>query len=270
MAEETVRRKITLQRRLQRTVFNWRTFRMVFSVFLFFFIWYILVQFKVWRFERIPNPIEAVRQFFFFATSGIYYRHMYYSLSRIFITFIAATLLGVPLGILMGWNKTINNFAFPIVEMLRPIPPIAWVPVAILVFASQNVSIIFVTFLASFFATVLNTMLGVDSIETNYYRAAKCLGATPRDILRHVVVPGAMPSIFAGLTLGVGLAWFSLVGAEMIAGEYGLGYMVYEGYTLVIFSQIIIGMFTIGFLGYASSALVRKVGSRLMAWRAAW
>ncbi|MEK6978210.1 MAG: hypothetical protein AABX40_07425, partial [Candidatus Hydrothermarchaeota archaeon] len=109
MAEETVRRKITLQRRLQRTVFNWRTFRMVLSMFIFFFIWYLLVQFKVWRFERIPNPIEAVRQFFFFATSGIYYRHIYYSLARIFVTFTLATLLGVPLGILMGWNKTINN-----------------------------------------------------------------------------------------------------------------------------------------------------------------
>jgi NitT/TauT family transport system permease protein len=242
---------------------------MALSVLAFFAVWWVLVNFEVWRFSKIPDPLASFGFFTTYSAAEHYPTHITSSLFRIAASFSLATILGVPLGLMMGWNKTVNNFLFPIVELLRPIPPVSWVPIAVLVFAQQELSITFVPFLASFFATILNTILGVESIETNYFRAAKCLGASSRDVLKHVVIPGAMPAIFTGLTIGMGLSWFSLVGAEMIAGEFGLGYMVYEGYTMVIYSQIVIAMFTIGFLGYASSALIRRVGTHLMAWRGA-
>jgi NitT/TauT family transport system permease protein len=127
--------------------------------------------------------------------------------------------------------------------------------------------VIFVTFIAAFFATVLNTLLGVQSIDQSYFRAAQCLGFTRRDILFHVVIPGAMPHVFIGLQIAMGLSWVALVAGEMIAGKRGLGYMIYDAYSMVQIPTIIMGMLTLGFLGFFSSAMVRYLGRKLMAWR---
>jgi NitT/TauT family transport system permease protein len=126
---------------------------------------------------------------------------------------------------------------------------------------------IFLTFIAAFFATVLNTMLGVTSIDESYLRAAYCLGSRRWDVLWNVVVPGALPYIFTGLQIGMGVAWFSLVAGEMIAGEAGLGYLILNSYTELQTVTIVIGMITLGFVGYLSSALVRWIGHRLMVWQ---
>jgi NitT/TauT family transport system permease protein len=134
-------------------------------------------------------------------------------------------------------------------------------------FKGSETAILFITFLPSFFATTLNTMLGVQSIDEAHLRAASCLGASRRQTFRHVVIPGAMPFIFTGLQISVGVAWFSLVAGEMISGEFGLGYVIYTGYTLATYPTIVIGMLTLGFVGYASSAVVRLAGIYLMRWR---
>jgi ABC-type nitrate/sulfonate/bicarbonate transport system permease component len=110
-------------------------------------------------------------------------------------------------------------------------------------------------------------MLGVESIDESYFRAAQCLGANDRQVFIHVVVPGAMPFIFTGLQISIGVCWFSLVAAEMVSGQYGLGYVINNSYTNVRYPTIIIGMVTLGFVGYITSALVRMVGNRLMQWR---
>ena len=128
--------------------------------------------------------------------------------------------------------------------------------------------VIFVTFVAAFFATVLNTLLGVLSIEETYLRAAECMGFSSRDVLRHVIVPGSMPFIFTGLQLAMGLSWFALVAGEMIAGRRGLGYMIFDAYNMAQIPTIVMGMLTLGLLGFGSSALVRLLGRKLMAWRA--
>jgi NitT/TauT family transport system permease protein len=128
--------------------------------------------------------------------------------------------------------------------------------------------VVFVTFIAAFFATALNTLLGVLSIDRTYFRAAECLGFSPVNVLRHVVVPGALPFIFTGLQVAMGLSWFALVAGEMIAGRRGLGHMIFDAYNMAQIPTIIMGMLTLGLLGYASSALVRRIGRALMAWRA--
>ena len=196
-----------------------------------------------------------------------YYKHILASCLRVFVAFGLATALGVPLGLFLGWSKKFREYVFPVFEMLRPIPILAWVPLAIIMFTGLETPVIFLAFLASFFVTSLNTMLGVESIDESYFRAAQCLGANNRQVFTNVVIPGATPFIFTGLQISIGVCWFSLVAAEMVSGQFGLGYIINTSYTNVRYPTIIIGMITLGAVGYSTSALVRMVGNHLMKWR---
>lgn len=238
--------------------------------------WYLSVEvWKLPRFEKMPGITAVIREWLArepaFGLSIYvpdYYNHIWASVRRVLIAFALATAVGVPLGLMLGWSKRFKEYVFPVFELLRPIPALAWVPLAIVMFSGAETAVIFITFLPAFFATTLNTMLGVQSIDESQIRAAACLGAGRRQIFWHVVIPGAMPFIFTGLQISMGVGWFSLVAGEMIAGEFGLGYVIYTGYTLVTYPTIVIGMATLGAVGYASSAAVRLVGSYLMRWRA--
>jgi len=236
--------------------------------------WWLSVEvWKLPRFAGMPGPTVVLREwlspnpeFGLSIYTPEYYIHILTSLQRVLIAFALATLIGVPLGLIIGWSQTAREYIFPVLEMLRPIPALAWVPLAILMFSSSEGPVIFVTFLPAFFATALNSMLGVHSIDENYFRAASCLGAKRWQVFRHIVVPGSLPYIFTGLQISIGLAWFSLVAGEMISGEYGLGYVIYTSYTMVSYPTIVIGMITLGIVGYVSSALIRLVGMMLMRW----
>ncbi|MDH3579311.1 MAG: ABC transporter permease [Hyphomicrobiales bacterium] len=225
-------------------------------------------------FQRLPHPLEVIVEWFnpdpdygISIFTEDYYTHIFYSTYRALTSFFLACLLGIPLGIVMGWKVPVREYASTIIGILRPIPPLAWVPLAILVFPGVEPSVIFVTFLVAFFATTINSLLGVRAIHEDYFRAAECLGASQIDTLRDVIIPGAMPSIFTGLQIAMGAAWFSLVAGEMIAAQFGLGFLIWEAYNLIQYPTIIIGMATLGMVGYASSALIRVVGNRLMRWR---
>lgn len=238
--------------------------------------WYLAVE--VWRlprFAEMPGPTRVVREWTSpTPTYGLslytpeYYEHILVSIRRVAVAFGLATLLGVPVGLLFGWSRTFKDYVYPAFELLRPIPILAWVPLAILMFASAEASVIYLTFLASFFATALNTMLGVESIDEAYVRAAQCLGAGRWHVFRRIIIPGALPAIFTGLQISVGVAWFFLVAAEMVSGQYGLGYAINYSYVTVQYPTIVIGMFTLGVVGYVTSAVVRAVGTYLMRWRA--
>jgi NitT/TauT family transport system permease protein len=238
-----------------------------------FAYWLFCEGLELPRFEKIPGPITVLSDWLSAnpnqGTSIFtpeYYEHIWVSCRRIAIAFFLATALGVPLGLLMGWSKTIKEYTFPVLETLRPIPIMAWVPLAILMFSGYETPVIFLATLASFFATTLNTMLGVQSIDESYFRAAGCLGSRKRDVFRHVVVPGALPFIFTGLQISIGVAWFSLVAAEMVSGDFGLGYLILSSYVNSVTVPMVIGMLTLGFVGWFSSALVRWVGDRMMQW----
>ncbi len=225
-------------------------------------------------FNRLPSPWECLIEWLspdpYFGISIYtpdYYWHIVFSTYRATAAFLLATLLGVPFGLLMGWSRKFYDYSFPLVELIRPIPPLAWVPLAILVLPVDEMAVLFVTFLVAFFVTTLNTLLGVESIDESYFRAARCLGASKKNLLFDVVLPGAMPFIFTGLQISMGAAWFSLVAGEMIAAQYGLGFLIWDSYSLVQYPVIIIGMVTLGVIGWASSAIVRAVGRKLMAWR---
>ena len=242
---------------------------------IFFAVWYLLTAVIVPpRFNFIPNPLYLFNEwvskdpkFGISLFTPQYYENIGVSVVRVYTAFALSVLLGAPLGILLGWSRLMRNLLFPVVEMLRPIPPLAWVPIAVLVLYGTEMPVIFVTLLASFFATVLNTYLGVRSIPETYLRAAACLGYGRWQLLVRVVVPGALPYIFTGLQIAMGVAWFSLVGGEIIAGRSGLGYMIFDAYTNLAVPNIFIGMITLGVLGYLSSAIIRRVGEWLMAWQ---
>jgi sulfonate transport system permease protein len=237
--------------------------------------WYLAVDaLKLPRFSEMPGPIEVAQEWFSRApTYGTslftsdYYQDILVSLRRIGIAFVLATSLGVPVGLLLGWSRSFREYVFPVFELLRPIPILAWVPLAIIALKGSELPVLFLTFLASFFATALNTLLGVRSIERRYVLAAECLGASRWSVFRHVIVPGALPFIFTGLEISVGVAWFSLVAAEMVSGQFGLGYLINTSYTMVQYPTIVIGMITLGIVGALTSALVRGLAALLIRWR---
>jgi NitT/TauT family transport system permease protein len=237
--------------------------------------WYLAVDvLALPRFKLLPGPLEVLREwtsrhpaYGISLFTGDYWRDIWVSVRRVLLSFAAAAVLGVPLGLALGWSRRVHDHVFPVLEVLRPIPILAWVPLAILIFPGSESPVIFLTFLSAFFAVTLNTLLGVRSLDRDLVRAARCLGAQPRDVFRDVVIPGALPYIVTGLQVAMGLAWFSLVAGEMIAGRDGLGYLINSAYTTTRYPTIVIAMITLGIVGFASSAAVRLAGRRLIAHR---
>jgi len=252
-----------------------RPYLMLVGFALFLGFWYLSVEaWKLPRFREMPGITSVLKEwlnpnpaFGLSLYTAEYYTHIWVSVWRVTQAFFLATLLGVPFGLFLGWSRKFKEYAFPLFETLRPIPILAWVPLAIVIFIATESAVIYLTFLASFFATALNTMLGVQSIDESYIRAAHCLGAKNRQVFMHIVIPGALPFIFTGLQISVGVAWFSLVAAEMVSGQYGLGYVINTSYMMVRYPTIVIGMVTLGAVGYATSAMVRILGDYLMQWR---
>ena len=252
-----------------------RPYQMLIGFSLFLGFWYLSVEvWKLPRFREMPGLTAVIKEWIspdpaygLSIYTPEYYKHIWISVWRVTQAFFLATVLGVPLGLFLGWSRKFKEYVFPLFELLRPIPVLAWVPLAIVMFISSESAVIYLTFLASFFATALNTMLGVESIDESYIRAAYCLGAKRWQVFRHVVVPGSLPFIFTGLQISVGVAWFSLVAAEMVSGQYGLGYVINTSYIMVRYPTIVIGMITLGLVGYLTSTLVRIAGDFMMRWR---
>jgi NitT/TauT family transport system permease protein len=185
---------------------------------------------------------------------------------RISIGFIIAQIIGVPLGLLLGANRKLREMIFPIFEIMRPVPPLAWVPVSVIFWPSAEMSMIFVTFLGAFFTVVLNIVEGITSIDVRYIRAAYSLGSSKNDIFWRVLLPASLPSIVVGMTVGMGITWAVVVAAEMIATNTGLGYLTWRGYVAGEFPLIVVGMMSIGIAGYISSSLIRWVGNHFTPW----
>ena len=218
------------------------------------------------RFDNIPAPTEVAAAVGELATSPKLAAHVLSSLRRIAVGYSIASLLAVGAGLLIGRFRVAAQALIPPLEILRPIPAVAWIPIAILLFASAEHSMIFITFIGAFFPILLNTIHGVETLDRRLIAASISLGAGPLDVFVEVILPGAAPSIVTGLSIGMGTSWFSLVTAEMISGQYGIGYYTWEAYTLQNYPHIVLGMIAIGVLGMGSSALIKWSGRSLMPW----
>lgn len=190
------------------------------------------------------------------------------SLIRVGAGFALAALVGVPLGFAMGYFKTFNSNMDPLVSTLRPIPPIAWIPLAILWFGLGMKPTIFIIFIGTLFPIILNTQEGVRSASKRLTEFALVLGATRTQILRKVIVYEAFPSVITGMRIGFGIGWMSVVAAEMIAAKSGLGYLVMTARWVFATDMVLAGMLVIGLIGFGGDLLLRTIEAKFMRWRA--
>lgn len=217
-------------------------------------------------FQSIPAPSEVLPALWNLLQSPKVGSHIGNSLYRVFAGFFSAALAGILLGMMIGRSRWAADLLQPPLEMLRPIPGVAWIPLAILMFPSSELSMIFITFMGALFPILLNTVHGVGGIDARLTATARSLGAGRLRLLTEVILPGAAPSIVTGLSIGMGTSWFCLVTAEMIAGQYGIGYYTWESYNLQRYADIVVGMLFIGVFGMGSSVLLRKCGDLLIPW----
>jgi NitT/TauT family transport system permease protein len=241
------------------------------SLTALFLFWYLGTKYRLEfyiRFKNVPTPYEVYQQLTQVGLSNKYLVNIAISLRRILTGFFIAIAIGVPLGLAIGKYPRVRDLFMPVVEVLRPIPAIAWVPMSIMLWPNNEASIVFITFIGAFFPILLNTIHGVHSLDGVLVRAARCLGASEFRLFLNVILPGSLPHIFTGLAVGMGVAWVSLIAAEMISGQFGVGYFTWEAYSLVDYPAIVLGMITIGCLGLACSGIIRMVGTLLMPWLA--
>lgn len=217
-------------------------------------------------FSYVPTPTAVLEAGWSLIESSKLLPHLASSLARVFAGYLAAALLGVLLGLAIGRSRWAEDSLLPPLEVLRPIPAVAWIPLAILMFPSSELSMIFITFTGALFPILLNTIHGVEGIDGRLIASARSLGAGRLALLREVVLPGAAPSIVTGLAIGMGTSWFCLVTAEMISGQFGIGYYTWESYTLQNYADIVVGMLLIGVLGMGSSASVKRLGAMCTPW----
>src|SRR6185437_11516263 len=240
------------------------------SIAICILLWHLAstrhVDLGVITFQNVPSPEEVLVAARELLESQKILSHLTASMSRVFSGFLGAAVVGIGLGLMIGRSRFAADALLPPLEMLRPIPAVAWIPLAILMFPSSELSMVFITFTGALFPILLNTVHGVEAVDARLIASARSLGSGQRAVFTEVILPAAAPSIFTGLSIGMGTAWFCLVTAEMIAGQFGIGYYTWASYTIQNYSDIVVGMLLIGLLGMGSSVLVKKLGNILMPW----
>jgi len=240
------------------------------AVVAFVALWHVLAathaQLGIVSFRNVPTPLAALEAARELVDSGKLGRHLGYSLWRVGAGYGAAAALGIALGLAIGRFALVRRALLPPLELLRPIPAVAWIPLAILMFPSAELSIVFITFIGALFPVLLNTIHGVEGVDRRLVASARSLGTGRWAMFAQVILPAAAPSIATGLAIGMGTCWFCLVSAEMISGQFGIGYYTWESYTLQNYGGIVVGMLAIGLLGMGCSALIRGAARRAMPW----
>ncbi|MCZ0987555.1 ABC transporter permease [Streptomyces diastatochromogenes] len=232
-------------------------------------LWQLLtsVDVDLWlRFSQFPTVTDVARAFADRLSGADYWTDLTDSLTRILTGFALAAVLGVATGVLVARSRLAEDLLGPVLEVVRPIPAIALVPVAILLFPSNEQGIVFITCTAAFFPVLVSTRHAVRALTPVWEEAVRTLGGGRLRILGSVVLPGALPGIFGGLSVGIGVSWICVISAEMISGQYGVGYRTWQDYTVVNYPGVFVGMVTIGVLGWVTSTAVELLGRRLTRW----
>lgn len=244
-----------------------------------FALWHVGTQLHHWTgvsvpgIGKLPSPLAVISAWAEIVKDPGYWISWALSFGRVMGGFLIALVLGVPMGLFLGANKAFRDIAFPVFELIRPIPPLAWVPAAIIFWPTQELAITFITFIGSFFTIVLNVFAGTRSINARYLQAARSLGASKSYIFRRIILPATIPSIMVGASVAIGLTWEVVVAAEIISGSSalgstsgGLGHFIWSSYLGGNYDNILVGMISIGIAGYCCSALVRKIGEYVAPW----
>jgi NitT/TauT family transport system permease protein len=270
---EAASRPVAAERGLDR--FRARWFLIVPVALLI--LWTVAVE-RQWVTQGIvPSPVQVAKSWhrWIFGGpglglspySGTWVANVVYSARRVLEGFFLAALVGIPLGLLIGWNRLVARVVDPSIQLLRPVPITAWLPFSIAVFGIYDTSALFLIGLGAFYPIVVNTTHGVRDTNLLLLRAARMLGAGPGTILTKVVFRSALPSIFTGLRLGIGVAWTAVIVAEMIAVKSGLGYVLWDAYYVGRMDICVATMFSVGLLGFASDRIIQLIARWVLRWR---
>jgi len=240
-------------------------------------LWHLTVEYR-WVAEGIiPSPAQVLRSWevwIFGATkgglspySGTWLDNVLYSSKRVLQGFGLAALVAIPLGLMIGWSGLTRRLVDPTIQLLRPVPITAWLPFAIAVFGIYDASALFLIGMGAFYPIVVNTTHGVRDTNLLLLRAARMMGAGAGTVLAKVVFPSALPSIFTGMRLGIGVAWTAVIVAEMIAVKSGLGYVLWDAYYVGRMDICVATMVSVGFLGFISDRVIVYASRILLRWR---
>ncbi|MCP2309693.1 ABC transporter permease [Kitasatospora paracochleata] len=232
-------------------------------------LWQLLTagRVRLWlRFDHLPTATEVGRAFVRQVGTDQYWIDLTESLRRIGTGFLLAAVLGVAAGVLTARSRPAADLLGPVLEVVRPIPAIALVPVAIMLFPENEQGIVFITCAAAFFPIAVATRHAVRAVPPRWEEAVRTMGGGRARVLWSVVLPGALPGVVGGLSVGIGVAWICVISAEMVSGQFGVGYRTWSAYTVLDYPGVFVGMATIGLLGRATSGAVELAGRRLTGW----
>lgn len=217
---------------------------------------------------QLPAPTDVLSAAIELLQKGSLQTDILASLQRVGVAMGFASLIGFPLGALLGGSKKFAWSVAPVINFFRPIPPLAWIPLSILWFGIGDLQNEFIIFLAAVFPIITNTAEGVRDVDQRLIRAARTLGANDLAVIFTVILPAALPSMFVGFRVGVGIAWMALVAGELVAATSGLGFLISQGRLLFRSDHIVVGMVVIGLIGLLLDALVRAFQNFVTPWRA--
>ncbi len=215
----------------------------------------------------LPSPYHTLITFKETFQSGEIIKHILISLKRVLIGFSLAAITGILLGLILGYFKKIGEYFHPIIELLRPIPPIAWIPLAILFFGLGDSSAYFIVFLGAFFPIFTNTFFGAISLPQIYKNITLSFETPPLIFFQKILFYFSLPYIFTGLKIGIGMAWMSVIAAELIGAQSGLGYFIQLNRLLLRTDKILTGMILIGLLGYILNKIISIIEKKIISWK---
>jgi len=243
-----------MRRRTLQKLAPWLSFVLVVGT------WEVAVRFGGWSAEVLPGPWRVAVGMGELAANGTLLQHTAASLFRVTAGFYLAMLIGIPMGVLIGRLKTARAFLNPVIQFLRPISPLAWIPLSMLWFGIGDKPAIFLIFLSSFFPLVVSTAVAVDAINPVYFQVAANFKFSGFEVLTKVVIPAIVPAVVTALRITVMIAWVVVVAAEMIAVQSGLGYLILDSRNALRMDYVMDGMIMIGLIGLALDALMRRLG----------
>lgn len=257
--------------RLGRALVSSALWRGLAGIALFIVLWEAASLLKLYFLRLVPPPHVVFQNVIETVQTSAYWSAVYISSKRVALGYLIGVVLGVPIGLAFGVSRIFRHTFFPVFETLRPIPPLAWVPLSILVWPTVEQTVVSIIFLGCFFTVVINVLGGVETLDIRYVRAALSMGATRWQVFWKVVLPATAPSIFTGMAIAIGLTWEIVVAAEMVSsigsGQTGLGAMMWQAYVGGLIPLIITAMISIGLAGLAFSALIWQIGSYATRWR---
>ncbi len=239
----------------------------VFLPILVLAFWQFLFHLGYIKPITLPPPSIVGQTLLDLLKSGDLIRHIWVSVLRVLEGFGLAALLGLGLGIAIGLSRTLDRLTDLVIQLIKPIPPIAWIPLAILWFGIGEKSKVYIIFLGAFFPIIISTIDGIRQTDQKFVELAEILEVPKTRFIRQVILPGAFPAIMTGLRVGLMVAWMCVVAAELIAASSGIGYLIMDARQLSQSDVVLVGMITIGVIGKGMDSLIKRLEGRLIPWK---